>query len=365
MDIRIAKNDRSYIGLSAIWMVLEKNVVSGPTDSGDDYIDGTFTLKPNTFFDRFWFEAGTGNFNEDCIDDRRAGDYYSSEVGFKTARSIPVSRKKVMRLKNRKVCLIYLDRNGFYKVGRNMTCKVKESSGRVGGGLNGYTFNLKGSALKKMGFWDANPLFFDIMEAQLPQGSFTVSSTTTLNSVTISGIEYIEKDNVITTQGNLASENLDVGLENILHGDITNISFHLASADYTSVDVTLLTSLQTLRINSANVDSLDITKNTALTYLQFFGHNLTTLDISKNTLLNNINVRENDLTSLDISNNTALQYLYLNRNDLTTASIDAIMVQLVAHGLNNGVLNIADNAGTYSDTTSYNTLIARNWTITT
>lgn len=212
-----------------------------------------------------------------------------------------------------------------------------------------------------------------------------VSELTALRELRVYGndLETLDLTNNTALQKCVVySNNLDVlnltGLANLTQvtAQYNNIS---------TLDISTAVLLTTLRCDNNNLSSLNISNNTLLTSLICWNNNLTALtltphtaltnlvcnensltalNISTNTLLTQLAAHTNLLTALDISNNTLLTTLEVQSNSLSGSELNGILSDLVAHGLSNGILNIASNSGTHTDTTSYNTLISRGWTIT-
>ncbi len=146
-------NKNNSLGISTIHIVLEKDILISPTHNVfSDFLIGNFILKNGVSWYPVFFENGTGQFSENSNTDSKADDFYTNQLTFKSAKAIPTSRTKINSFKNQKICAVYLDRNNLFKVIRKANCKVIETSGRIGGGFNGYAFTLNSKSIKKAGY---------------------------------------------------------------------------------------------------------------------------------------------------------------------------------------------------------------------
>ena len=88
-----------------------------------------------------------------------------------------------------------------------------------------------------------------------------------------------------------------------------------------SLDVSALTELNSLDCNDNKLTSLDVSKNVELKYLYCNNNKLALLDISKNGKLRVIECDNNRLTLLDVSQQTQLQRVYCSGNCLTSLNL--------------------------------------------
>lgn len=88
-----------------------------------------------------------------------------------------------------------------------------------------------------------------------------------------------------------------------------------------SLDVSALTKLYSLDCDDNKLTSLDVSKNVELQYLYCNNNKLASLDISKNGKLRVIECDKNRLTLLDVSQQTQLQRVYCSGNCLTSLNL--------------------------------------------
>jgi len=89
----------------------------------------------------------------------------------------------------------------------------------------------------------------------------------------------------------------------------------------TSIDVSGITSLETLICHSSGLTNLNVSGATFLSELDCWRNDLTTLDVSSNLYLTSLSVSQNELTSLDVSANSVLHYLGCSENQLTSLNV--------------------------------------------
>ena len=244
-----------------------------------------------------------------------------------------------------------------------------------------YTFEFH---IQDLIFYKGSELKLDVLNLALKYGYIKQVTPDTLSNVTITGISYIEKDGVVTTQTDLSSQTLSIGDENYLYGQITDLRIdnnsisvldvsNLTSLNYlycynnsiSTLDVSRLFDLTTLRCEGNSISTLDVTNLTDLDYLYCQNNSISTLNVTNLTDLIFLYCQNNSISVLDVTNLTNLTLLLCHGNNLSTAQLDGILSNLVTNNQNNGTLNISNNTGTHTDTTSYNTLISTGWTITT
>lgn len=93
----------------------------------------------------------------------------------------------------------------------------------------------------------------------------------------------------------------------------------------THIDVSKCSMLQSLYVGNNLLQSLDVTHNPQLIDLSIYKNKLTTIDLSKNTVLQKLWAFNNPLlTSLDLSNNTKLVYLSVNSNNMPKIDVSML-----------------------------------------
>jgi hypothetical protein len=112
---------------------------------------------------------------------------------------------------------------------------------------------------------------------------------------------------------------------NVTTVDVSNLpnlrSVRAISCNLTSLDLTNNPLLDDLRIEDNNITSIDLSNNPLLEILQMNGNQLTTLDLSNNPLIWRLRLYNNNITELDLSNNPALTQVQLQVNNLTALNI--------------------------------------------
>ena len=117
-----------------------------------------------------------------------------------------------------------------------------------------------------------------------------------------------------------------------------------------------------------DIYTADITPCSNLTRIECISDELRSLDIGIHAALTSLNCYGNYLFTLDISNCPLLSDLDCGQNRLPSSEINSILANLVAHGLDNGVLRCCQyNAAspTGQGLIDKQTLIDRGWTVTT
>lgn len=88
-----------------------------------------------------------------------------------------------------------------------------------------------------------------------------------------------------------------------------------------SLDVSGLTSLDTLDCHGNQLTALDVAKNTGLRYLDCGGNKLTAVDFSHNLQLADLNCRQNQLANVVLSSNAMLEHLNCEDNELIVLDV--------------------------------------------
>ncbi|MCL2155485.1 MAG: InlB B-repeat-containing protein, partial [Leptospirales bacterium] len=120
-------------------------------------------------------------------------------------------------------------------------------------------------------------------------------------------------DKTITISG----DNI-VGL--YIHGDDPEIIFP-HTMNFPTFDVSTLSDLRVLGLESIGLEELDVSNNTELEILSCAGNLLQSLDVSNNPALEQLYCQVNALTELDVSNNPALELLYCFYNQLAELDV--------------------------------------------
>jgi|GEM_PF-1115073 len=102
------------------------------------------------------------------------------------------------------------------------------------------------------------------------------------------------------------------------------IKLNFPDNNLTSLDVSSLTSLESLLCHSNDLVSLDVSGCSSLTNLSCYDNALTELNVSGLTYLTNLFCPENELTSLDVSGLTSLTTLSCYGNKLTSLDVSGL-----------------------------------------
>ncbi len=167
---------------------------------------------------------------------------------------------------------------------------------------------------------------------------------TQLDSLRISDLDISEID--VSKNTNLRS--FDAVNSDMLKRVVLPEGLAVLSIDYCPVsemDLTSLTDLESLAVNSIDIHSFDLSNNTKLTTLDIRDTTLTDgIDISANTALKTLVLSKCGLTSVDLSANKALTNVNLSKNSLAAVDLTnctAASVTLATHGntMNIGVVD--------------------------
>lgn len=120
------------------------------------FLEGDIVLLPGARAHYIYFTKKTSSFDESGNITNSAGDYYQQQIKFKTPKDRPVLRHVIERCRNNRVCIVYQDRNGYFKMVRNLRVIPKTSSGTFQS-YNGVSFTLTGKTAKTTGFWNYQP----------------------------------------------------------------------------------------------------------------------------------------------------------------------------------------------------------------
>ncbi|WP_106793621.1 T9SS type A sorting domain-containing protein [Aquimarina sp. Aq78] len=103
----------------------------------------------------------------------------------------------------------------------------------------------------------------------------------------------------------------------------------------TTMDVSGLTALKTLELNTNQLSSIDVSSNVSLENLRIINNQLSAIDVGANKGLRDLRIQGNNLISLDISANTVLRYLSCVDNDLTNLDVqNNVLIENLSCGEN-------------------------------
>lgn len=121
--------------------------------------------------------------------------------------------------------------------------------------------------------------------------------------------------------------------------------------------------LKTLTLQSVWLSSLDLSGYAELTQLRLQDSRLTEINLTGCAALSYINVsRIEDLEVLDVSPCVLLAELTATECSFESAAVTAILDALAAHSVDNGYVDLTDNAAPLNQV-SVNALVARGWTV--
>ena len=131
------------------------------------------------------------------------------------------------------------------------------------------------------------------------------------------------------------------------YGGITVFDANSISIDKKIVDINIL--------DAVNLEVLVLRRN----------RGLGTVDISTLTSLTDLNLQSTDITDIDLSNNDALTFVDLRGSDLLFPELDQIVIDLDDNNAINGDLFLARSEGslTYNALDAYNSLEGKGWEI--
>ena len=229
---------------------------------------------------------------------------------------------------------------------------------------------------------------------QAPVGT-TITLTTTSNSATWSPQTVTKSGATLTwtaTGSNLAGSPVVINANdptfNFSSNNGSPISIEITSSDgfnglsaldfwvtpsgglISSLDVTNATALNSLNTRYNVLTSIDLSQNTALESFTMRGNrqlNNQPLNTSNNPQLDFLMIDGTGINSVDLANNPLLLDVRLYNARLTSLVLDKVLLDLDAHGLSDGNLQIANQLGGQTITTAssvaYNNLIAKGWAI--
>lgn len=138
--------------------------------------------------------------------------------------------------------------------------------------------------------------------------------------------------------------------------------------EVTDMDISNATALTLLNMRFNELNSINVNNNSALTRLIIRGNRQIpdqALNTSANPQLNYIQLDGTGINAVDFSNNPLLLDVRINNARLSSAVLDQVLIDLDAHGLSGGFLQIALNPGalTSSSLVAYNNLTNKGWFI--
>ena len=198
--------------------------------------------------------------------------------------------------------------------------------------------------------------------------SSIINSGATLKWTVTGGVEIdeiVENDPILDLSANLGVATITITSDEAF-ANFTDMIFE-ANSGITSIDATNATALVAYNVRYNNVTALDVTTMPSLIFLTVRGNTSFAgpLDISNNPNLTLLFLDETIMTTIDVSNNPLLDHVLLNDAAFTSDVLDKVVIDLDRHGLSNGRLRIADNAGDLTSAAyiAYNNLITKGWDI--
>ena len=173
----------------------------------------------------------------------------------------------------------------------------------------------------------------------------------------------------VTNTGNAFEWEATNALIGTLTATSNNPTFDFSANDGSPINITITSNdgfvgLTRFQVYTLDITDIDATEATQLDNYHVQANAISTIDISTLTNVTFFRALDNNLSTLDISNNALLSRLEVENNSLTSTELDAIVNQLDAFGLLDGILHIAGNQGlTAAAQPAYDNLIAKGWEI--
>lgn len=149
--------------------------------------------------------------------------------------------------------------------------------------------------------------------------------TNRINTVAILRVNGLTISDMTGIEDFVALQVLDAHNNNFSTIDVSSLSslYQLAigSNPINMLDVSANSNLRILEVNSTGLINLDVTSNTVLEFLKIDDTSLTSIDTSQNPNLKTLSTENTPLTQVDLTNNTLLEFLELRDNALTGLDI--------------------------------------------
>ncbi len=149
--------------------------------------------------------------------------------------------------------------------------------------------------------------------------------TNRINTVAILRVNGLTISDMTGIEDFVSLQVLDAHNNNFSTIDVSSLSslYQLAigSNPINMLDVSANSNLRILEVNSTGLTNLDVTSNAVLEFLKIDDTSLTSIDTSQNPNLKTLSTENTPLTQVDLTNNTLLEFLELRDNALTGLDI--------------------------------------------
>ncbi|WP_298515807.1 matrixin family metalloprotease [uncultured Kordia sp.] len=154
-------------------------------------------------------------------------------------------------------------------------------------------------------------------DGQVPTAEIETLTNLDVSSLNISdltGIEdFVALETLYCSNNNLTTINVS---------NLTNLqSLRALSNDLTTIDLTNNTALTDLRIEQNNLTSIDLTNQSNLVFLQIDRNELTALDVSNSPSITRFRAYNNHISTIDLSNNSLLREVRVSGNELLSLNV--------------------------------------------
>jgi hypothetical protein len=146
----IEKVCKSNGGIQTIEFLLPEGVLSIPMSSCvSSSSDSINVIGVDYEAVNIAFVKRTASFTEKANVSSREGDYFEQEISFEVPKDRPEVNDLILKLRNRRIHVIYTDNNGVQKLVPNMRLQPDFSTRSRKSERNGYTFLLKSKSISK------------------------------------------------------------------------------------------------------------------------------------------------------------------------------------------------------------------------
>lgn len=314
-------NVKKSIGVSYVYIVKEVDIISAPYYSSiSNGIIGSFVLKEGVYFESFPFILSSGKF----IGEEKDNGVFNSFISCRLAGDNPADFSRLNKLKNKKTCIVYLDRNGFVKFFRKATIKHLLTTGQLGAGFNGYSFSIESTSINRACFLKKDAGFdFEIIVNSLFEAILS-NLTNTIPALFLT--KWVLNDTIIS-HGFVCPSNLIVEQNDIFYFELEYLGRRFKKQFDTSIRFVISEFLHS---------------DTGLTSIQ----NLDRLDFIR---INNSIETNNNFNNVSVSVGEKTRFV----SDLTTLSVYSSLLYLTDDELslfiNLEVLTVFNTSSAFSD----------------
>jgi len=139
-------------GIREINLIVPSDVYTAPAQYYTPNLDGSIELVSGAQVYNIAFDRRSASFTEKLITNERFGDYYQQTLQFSIRRDRVEVADLIERMRNRRVHVLYTDKNGLQKFVRNMRAAPETQTGAAPSDRNGSLFQFVGQSEKKAPF---------------------------------------------------------------------------------------------------------------------------------------------------------------------------------------------------------------------